>query len=446
MKIILSLLLSLFCTAAYAQVPTELCTPVTTNGKTTCQIAGTAANPFYISGTVSSGVTLGTSATATNPSKSGDLTTGLFSDGVGLVETSSSGVKEMTIGTSGILMAPNVAIGTSATPVFTLQVQGNGTYTSTTGTGGLALKNATVPTKELYMGYDSALGTNGSGYIQAINVGIANTNLLIEPSGGHVLIGTTTDTQVLSVEGNIFAHGGLQIENGAGTGFWINPLSGGNNMAIGGVGGSAPSLGAINIYQGGNVTVGPTTSGSSLFNVYGGVGIGTSYISNTAPTNGMIVQGAVGIGTATPTTGAALDLKYNTNSMLLPVGTTTQRPSTGVNGMIRYNSTANLIEAYVNGVWSSIASGSGGTPTCGTGCSSITSSPQSTDVRGSMTVTALATSAVVNFSTTLPSAPFCTCSGSLSTSVVSCTNTTSAITANLSVGVTGDVITWQCPQ
>jgi hypothetical protein len=62
---------------------------------------------------------------------------------------------------------------------------------------------------------------------------------------------------------------------------------------------------------------------------------------------------SVGVGTNAPTTGAALDLSYNTNSVLLPVGTTGQRP-TGVNGMLRLNSSTPAIEAYYGGTWNAL--------------------------------------------------------------------------------------------
>lgn len=65
-------------------------------------------------------------------------------------------------------------------------------------------------------------------------------------------------------------------------------------------------------------------------------------------------NGNVGIGTNSPTTGAALDLSYNSNSVLLPVGTTGQRPS-GVNGMMRLNTDTPGVEAYYGGVWNSLA-------------------------------------------------------------------------------------------
>ncbi len=58
----------------------------------------------------------------------------------------------------------------------------------------------------------------------------------------------------------------------------------------------------------------------------------------------------VGIGSGTINAGAALDLSSQTNSLLLPTGTTGQRP-TATNGMTRYNSTTNLLEFYQNGAW-----------------------------------------------------------------------------------------------
>jgi hypothetical protein len=66
--------------------------------------------------------------------------------------------------------------------------------------------------------------------------------------------------------------------------------------------------------------------------------------------------GNVGIGTSLPANGTALDLSRNTNSMLLPVGTTGDRP-TGINGMLRYNSTANAVESFSNGSWTSASAG-----------------------------------------------------------------------------------------
>jgi hypothetical protein len=65
---------------------------------------------------------------------------------------------------------------------------------------------------------------------------------------------------------------------------------------------------------------------------------------------------AVGVGTSAPTAGAALDLSYNTNSVLLPAGTSGQRP-TGVAGMMRYNSAIPGVEAFYSGSWNTLGTG-----------------------------------------------------------------------------------------
>jgi len=75
---------------------------------------------------------------------------------------------------------------------------------------------------------------------------------------------------------------------------------------------------------------------------------------------------AVAIGTnSTPNAGASLDMSSETNSLLLPTGTTGQRP-TAKAGMIRYNSTTPAVEAYYSNTWNNLGGGSGGTVTLGT--------------------------------------------------------------------------------
>jgi hypothetical protein len=68
--------------------------------------------------------------------------------------------------------------------------------------------------------------------------------------------------------------------------------------------------------------------------------------------------GTVGIGTTSPNANAALDLGNNTNSLLLPVGTTGQEP-TGTPGMLRYNTTKAALE-FFNGSWTLVATTTGG--------------------------------------------------------------------------------------
>jgi hypothetical protein len=46
----------------------------------------------------------------------------------------------------------------------------------------------------------------------------------------------------------------------------------------------------------------------------------------------------------------------STGFALLPAGTTAQRSASPANGMIRYNTTSNVLESYINGVWTTIGS------------------------------------------------------------------------------------------
>ena len=62
----------------------------------------------------------------------------------------------------------------------------------------------------------------------------------------------------------------------------------------------------------GYVSVGTTTNPTSQFGVYGGATIGSSYNNMLAPTNGLLVQGNVGIGTTGPAPG--LEVNNNTST------------------------------------------------------------------------------------------------------------------------------------
>jgi hypothetical protein len=65
--------------------------------------------------------------------------------------------------------------------------------------------------------------------------------------------------------------------------------------------------------------------------------------------------GNVGIGTTMPY--VSLDLHSKTDALALPVGTQGQEPSSPVNGMIRYSTTANHVEAYIAGAWTTLTTG-----------------------------------------------------------------------------------------
>ena len=62
----------------------------------------------------------------------------------------------------------------------------------------------------------------------------------------------------------------------------------------------------------------------------------------------------VGIGTSNPTAGLDVATTGSASAVILPRDTTTNRPGVGVNGMIRYNTTANVMEGFFNGTWAQV--------------------------------------------------------------------------------------------
>ena len=85
--------------------------------------------------------------------------------------------------------------------------------------------------------------------------------------------------------------------------------------------------------------------------VEGAAAIGATYAgSSTAPTNGLLVEGNVGIGTSSP----SRPLHVNANSsMIIPSGATGTRPALGADGDIRFNSTVGIknLEWYNGAAW-----------------------------------------------------------------------------------------------
>ena len=80
------------------------------------------------------------------------------------------------------------------------------------------------------------------------------------------------------------------------------------------------------------------------------------------------------IGNVAPNTGAfttlsaTLDVTFSgTGYVQMPVGATTDRPGTPAEGMFRYNSTLDIFEGYINGIWGQV----GGAGATGNGSNEI---------------------------------------------------------------------------
>lgn len=177
------------------------------------------------------------------------------------------------------------------------------------------------------MGYDSTLGSNGAGYIQAVNNGITWTNLILDGSGGSVGIGTTSPNQTLEIS----SAANYQLRLGNGTSGSAYTYDVGRNT----------STGFLNFY--GNQT-------GYVGYVFGGV-------DRTIMT--MLDNGNVGIGTAAPP--SPLSIYYSNTSTTTPAFTIDNASSSG-QSLMDFRTTGNKrgeIRADSNGNFVVEPAGSG---------------------------------------------------------------------------------------
>jgi len=187
--------------------------------------------------------------------------------------------------------------------------------------------------------------------------GSAADRLTID-SNGNVGIGTASPGSLLHVNGAMYANsvtgGSVTASNSAGAAYST-------------ASGSAVDLYSYSAFQLANTSNtknwmlnyrNGTTIGADaeklMFTYHNGSGTYTDHLTIT-PT------GSVGIGTTAPS--VSLDLGTKTDAVRLPAGTTAQQPTTPANGMIRYNSDNNKLEAYENGTWTNMIGGTASSAT-----------------------------------------------------------------------------------
>ena len=231
-----------------------------------------------------------------------------------------SNTAKLTINSSG-----NVGIGTT-TPGYKLSVIGGGGANDYTGQFVSALNSTALSLQNTGTGglnWSAASVGNVSGRQGNFEIGRPGVSIpFIINSSGNVGIGTTTSSEKLSVYGNLLltATGRIYMPNtaaiysrNAANTFYapIFALDASNQLNIGETtsslatplrfftSGSATPNVTINTL--GNMGLGTTTPGSRL-SISGGASIGANY-GVAAPTNGLIVEGTVGIGTKSPTIG-----------------------------------------------------------------------------------------------------------------------------------------------
>jgi|GEM_PF-3295024 len=211
----------------------------------------------------------------------------------------------------------------------------------------IAMDDGTAAAPGLYFGADTNTGLYRPA-ADTVGVATGGVEQMRVTASGYVGIGTTTPAGI------------LQVSSAAAPWLNVQTLSNTNVPMVGLLNAAGTMVGTLTAYTGGSNTLelGNYQNGPLTFKTNG-----TEFMRITA-------AGNVGIGTASPTAGALLDLSAgntaSNSSLLLPQGTTTNRPATGAVGMMRYNTTLGAFEGYTASGWGSLGSGSGsGTGTSG---------------------------------------------------------------------------------
>ena len=208
--------------------------------------------------------------------------------------------------------------------------------TSTNGTVARVLANSTAGSG-LYVLANGNVGVGTNAPTQALQV--------TAPSYPKLQVGPSTtanDAAQLILSGT----DGSTVANSS----FVTGYGNGKLQLTAGSGGYVQSNSRLGVYS--------STTPLSIMDVNGNVSIG-AYAGVAAPTNGLIVSGAVGLGTSVPL--AALDVTATgtaASAIIVPRDLSTSRPSAPVNGMIRYATDTAKLETYQNGSWQNVLGGS----------------------------------------------------------------------------------------
>ena len=228
-----------------------------------------------------------------------------------------------------ILRSGNVGIGTTSPSypfhVYNETVDTVARFESGDTSAAISLKASDNTALFTTSGTDFLVKNDGSGNLRFFNNG--SERLRID-SSGNVGIGTTSPGAKLDVNGSIKAAGNAKLSSTAPALKFEETDRTDENWAF--------------IASGGKLSIRTANDNFSSYDV--------KMLINQS--------GNVGIGTTSPA--VSLDISA-TDAVQMPVGITTDRPLTGVsNGMLRYNSTNNEFEGYINGNWGSIGGGAAG--------------------------------------------------------------------------------------
>jgi hypothetical protein len=233
--------------------------------------------------------------------------------------------------------------GTELVPV----VQNGGTYKTTAAAlAGSPVQTQTFLTKNneptlansRYLSSGTGVGITDGGAQSYLRVSLNGASGSLEAAGNGIVVkdssGTVTPRSVAATGS------GLGVSN-------ANGVSGNPTFYLTGIASAIASLGGNGLVA---IQSGGTASGVQI--------LGTSNQITVANGNGASGNPTIAISSNPVLPGEG--------SVTIPKGLTSERPALAENGMFRYNTEAGVLEAYLNGAWAALASGSGVT-SVGTG-------------------------------------------------------------------------------
>ena len=233
------------------------------------------------------------------------------------------------------LPAAGAITGTEAVPIVqngvTVQTTTSAISSSPNQTQTFLTKNQepTLPNSRALSG-GTGVGLVDGGAQSTLQVTLNGASGSLETAGTGIIAktgSTTVAPRTLSTAGN-----GISVTDGSG-------VSGNPTFQLTGIAAAIANA-----------------SGTGMLAIVGGTTIAGRQITGTTDQIAIVD----GNGSGNPVISIASNpVLPGTESVTIPVGTTAQRPSPATNGDIRYNTTTALFEGFLNGSWSSFASGSG---------------------------------------------------------------------------------------
>lgn len=266
-------------------------------------------NTLQVTNNAAVGGTLSVTGTSTFAAVgiTGTLTqTGNFTQSSGNFSTTGT-ISSGAITSTGTLTLPDVTISGSTITGTTTAT--NLILTPYSGQQVEITSNATLDSNATVGG---TLGVTGTTTLAG--VGITGT---LTQTGTFTQTGNFSTSGTMTITGNLITSGSLTIPNITISGNTVSTNTGNLDLILTGSG-----------------------TGSVIVE---GIKVNSNNISSTG-TNANILLTPNGTGAV---------VINNTQSLIVPVGTTSQRP-TGANGMVRYNTSNNRYEGYANGYWTNL--------------------------------------------------------------------------------------------